>query len=142
MEPKNCPRCHQSFFAVIPKSNLTCPFCGYVFTEVDLTNQRTKPRITINRECVLSNGFGTIGSRTIDISISGLGLLIPKTVPFDKGSVLHARINDYKISEYGQVVWVKKIPGNLSKAGIKFYGSTEISVENLNLEKEPFKENF
>ncbi len=119
MVETNCPRCQSGFYTTSPELKTYCPFCGHSFMKTDYTEKRLEPRKTIEKECVLSNGFGMMTARAVDISEKGLGLVINGTVPFKKFDKLIASL-DIK-SSWCQVMWIRALNETSSKAGLKFY---------------------
>ncbi len=94
-------------------------FYGYSFMKTDHSDRRLENRKPIEKECVLTNGFGWIITSAVDMSEKGLGLLINGTVPFIKSDKLIASL-DVKAS-WCHVMWVRALNEGSSKAGLKFY---------------------
>ncbi len=118
MNPTNCPRCQREFYTTSLEPNICCPFCEYSFIKTDYTEKRLEDRKLIEKKCVLSNGFGMITARAIDISEKGLGLVINGKVPFKKSDKLVVSLADE--TSWYQVKWLIALNGRSSKAGLKF----------------------
>lgn len=118
MKHTECPRCKSDFYISVPESKIFCPFCGYSFVQNELLNRREAVRKVVQKECILSNGFGRIITQIVDISSTGLGVIIDGAIPFDKADKLHT-FTDIEES-LAQVIWIKSLNDITSRAGLKF----------------------
>ena len=85
---------------------------------------RTDKRLPFQQDCILSNGFGEIKCKTVDVSNIGVGVLINGTVPFKNGDSLLVDIESIFYRSLANIQWIKEDVNNKSvKVGLKFYTS-------------------
>ena len=114
-----CPRCQSEFYSAISRHDIACPFCGFFFKIVE-QDYRGETRSTIQRECTISAGDQQVSAKTIDISMSGMGIRLKGTVPFEKDDIIKALVRDFDINNDAQIVWLKRYNSSGAKAGLRF----------------------
>lgn len=74
-------------------------------------NKRIFPRYKIKLDFVIDVAGEQVSAKLTDISISGLGLLINKDLPYADLSALDIRINNIALETAGKIMWTeKKLP--------------------------------
>jgi len=119
MSKLTCPRCQSRFYSAYTKHDINCPYCGFYFENVD-QQRRVGKRTPIQKDCGLQMGEVSIKAQTVDISSSGLGVLLFQNAPFGKNTTVHVIVEDFDIESYAQVMWVNQFEDNLSRAGLRF----------------------
>lgn len=81
---------------------------------------RKLKRRRIQKPCIISNGFGRISAKTVDVSNAGVGIKFFAQNPLDIGNVLNIRIEDYNLKTGAKVKWIKINEMDMIRAGLKF----------------------
>lgn len=120
MNNTTCPRCHCDFYTVYLTPEITCPFCGYHFTLIGQPKARKFRRTIIQRECDLIKNDEIFPAQTVDVSEAGLGVRIRERIPVAIKDILHVVVKDFDVDSDAEVVWIKRVDGGISRAGLKF----------------------
>jgi len=83
-------------------------------------NNRAEQRLPFQQDCILSNEFGWIECKTVDLSRMGVGVLINGTIPFKNTDILTINIKSLRHSSLANVQWTKQgVNSKETRVGLK-----------------------
>ena len=71
-------------------------------------NNRIEERTSFQQDCILSNGFGKIKCKTVDVSRVGVGVLINGPIPFQNADILSVYIKSLSHRSLANIQWIKQ----------------------------------
>jgi len=69
---------------------------------------RTEERTPFQQDCILSNEFGKIKCKTVDVSRMGVGVLINGPIPFQNADILSVYIKSLRHRSLANIQWTKQ----------------------------------
>ena len=84
-----------------------------------MTDKRINYRTVIQEKCILVNGYDSIETQTVDISLMGLGVKIDSTLQLKDGCELSVFIPGMGLP-HAKLIWTNKDINNTTRLGLKF----------------------